>query len=146
MTWHDELFSRPGIIRWQWVFWSGVSDIISGNKQGIWKTVILSIILFTSRYYTFSVAKATLELQMFVCQSVHQSQKPICRSESCLSALTCICHLSAIMHISYQPSYLSAPPLSASCLGHHAFTSHHTHQPLCQSAIMNYHLPIIHRR
>ena len=40
----------------------------------------------------FSVAKATLELQMYVCPSVRQSQKPLSLSELLLLAIEPINH------------------------------------------------------
>ena len=59
-----------------------------------------------TKFINFSVAKATLESLMSACLSVSLLPKTLSLSES----FTCIWHLSAIMYIAYQPSYLSAPP------------------------------------
>ena len=57
--------------------------------------------------------------------------KTVCLSESCLSNITCICHLSAMMHIAYQPS--SHPPSPSA-------SQNHNYQPSCLSPI----IPISH--
>ena len=65
------------------------------------------------------------------------SAKPLSLSEPCLSAIMFISHHahlpSAIMHITYQQSYLSglSLPLRIMPFGHHA------NQPVCKSAIVH---------
>ena len=77
----------------------------------------------------FQLQKVTLQSQMFVClsvclSSICLSQKPLSLSESCLSAITCICH-----HVSGYQSLCQSAIIPLSHPLYHSASQKHNFWP-----------------
>ena len=106
----------------------GSSCSVDGQVQVVALLIFESAksLRFTTEYFEFGllawIFSSILKKELSVClcsccEWVSHVQKPLR-----IMPITCICHLSAIMHIEYQPPYLLAPTLRL---------SNYVYQPLC---------------